>query len=188
MLDVGKASVVVLSVVLLLAGVEKVRTPVNLQATIYMLVPGWKWRIPVRVFGTLELVTAVVLALYPSLMISRLAAVGFGTLFAIAGAYAWRKTIEAPCACFGNVYGGRLGLRQVAAWPVWVALSLMASTVSSPIPNWNMLGIAAVLSAGLASVGGWKPTIDSWRQTGALESGIGPKQSILFVQQVQEPN
>lgn len=102
------------------AGLEKIRAPFSLAATIRALgVPPHFAAIAALIVPIAELVTVIfVVTGAPAYLPATLFAV-LGTAFAAAGLRAMGSRTEIPCACFG-ISERRLGWPQAAALPLWL--------------------------------------------------------------------
>jgi hypothetical protein len=112
--------VVIACAVLVWAGLEKIRAPSSLAATVRALGgPPRFATISALIVPIAELVTVIlVVAGAPAYLPAALFAV-LGTAFAAAGLRAIGSRTEIPCACFG-VSERKLGWPQVAVLPLWL--------------------------------------------------------------------
>lgn len=112
--------VVMACAVLAWAGLEKIRAPFSLAATVRALgAPPRFAAIAAFIVPVAELVTVIlVVAGGPAYLPATLFAV-LGAAFAAAGLRAIGSRTEIPCACFG-ISERRLGWPQVAALPLWL--------------------------------------------------------------------
>jgi hypothetical protein len=137
--------VVMACAVLAWAGLEKIRAPFSLAATIRALGgPPRFAAITALIVPVAELVTVIfVVTGAPAYLPAALFAV-LGVAFAAAGLRAIGSRTEIPCACFG-VSERRLGWPQVAALPLW--LLAVWSVVYMPA-----FGLRARLETGAAVI------------------------------------
>lgn len=105
------------------------------------------------VLVTAETVAAVALVVVPSAPMTRALVLALGLSFAGAGLVAHRRGTTIACACFGGREGHPLGLRQVAALPVW-ALAAFLPAASPLSGDDGLLALTAVTVAiGVALAG-----------------------------------
>ena len=99
------------------------------------------------VLPTLEVATGILIQVYPTELISRLAVLSLGMLFATAGVIALQRNLHIDCACLGAPGGSRLGWRQIAALPLWAsAIALMSLPMALPRLPERALDAAVVTS------------------------------------------
>lgn len=95
-----------------------------------------------------ELLTGTSLALLPAEVWPRLLCALMALTFAAAGLYALATRRVVACNCFGTGGGERLGWRQVALLPVWLAVCLLAQVGE---PSWpvtsGLIGLVTLLLA-----------------------------------------
>jgi hypothetical protein len=113
--------VVAISAVLLVAALEKARTPVPTVATLRGLGVPHALALPVtRVLTLAEFGTAIAVLFAPASTLTHAAIVALAVAFALAGVVALRSDKPLRCSCFG-AGGGYLGWRQIIALAPWLA-------------------------------------------------------------------
>jgi hypothetical protein len=137
--------VVMACAVLAWAGLEKIRAPFSLAATIRALGgPPRFAAIAALIVPIAELVTVIfVVTGAPAYLPAALFAI-LGTAFAAAGLRAMGSRTDIPCACFG-ISERRLGWPQVAALPLWLLAAW--SVIDMPA-----FGLLARLETGAAAI------------------------------------
>lgn len=133
---------------LVVAATGKLARPRAFTATLQALdVP---WTGPVRAAVVVaELGAAAALVTAPGAPTTQVAVVGLGAAFALVGVVAWARGEQVECACFGGGSGSPLGLRQVAALPLWLAVALVPAALGTLVDGraGALLLTAAVLGA-----------------------------------------
>src|SRR2546429_6472755 len=117
------ASVVALGIsgVLLVAALEKARTPAATAATLRSLGVPRALALPAtRLLTLTELGTAIAVLFAPASTLTHAAIVALAAAFAVAGIMALRSDEPLRCSCFG-VSGGYLGWQQIVALVAWLA-------------------------------------------------------------------
>jgi hypothetical protein len=146
--------VVVACAVLAWAGLEKIRNPASLTATVRAL--GAPARLAVTaavVIPAAELVAVVsITAGVPSEIPAALVA-ALGTAFAVAGVLALRTRTAISCACFGASERS-LGWAQVAALPLWLGAAWSVTQMPAYSPR-ARLESCLVTIASLAAIRAW---------------------------------
>lgn len=134
---------------LLVAAAAKVAAPGRVAATIAVvgLRPAASLA---RALVAVELAAATALAVHPAGLLTSILVGGLGTAFALTGLTAHRRGITVTCACFGGRSGHPLGLRQVMAWPLWIAVAVLAP--SSSLTGADGLLALALLGTAVAVV------------------------------------
>jgi hypothetical protein len=148
---VAAAVQVVAAGLLVAAAAAKAAAPKQVIATISALGLPAAPALRVALVAT-ELVAAVALATAPAAPATITLVLGLGVVFAGVGAWAWQRGEEVACACFGGRVAKTLGLRQVAALPVWATAALLPAAGGSELAGADgLLALTAVtVAAGLA--------------------------------------
>jgi hypothetical protein len=116
------AAAVLLSGLLLPAGIAKLVSPSALAAALGELVgPAGGRRGAVRAVAAVELCAATLLALAPAAPATRVSVALLGAGFALAGLAGRLRSSTRPCGCFGALTTRALGLWNAALGAVFVA-------------------------------------------------------------------
>lgn len=142
------ASQVVLATAFTVAALSKVLGLPDLRRTLEHLGIREALSRPTAVgLVVIELVIGVALVAAPLELWPRVVVTALAATFAGAGITALLTKRQISCSCFGTMRPGRLGWRQIALLPCWLALVVVASL--NP-PDWSrgegLLGLAAVSS------------------------------------------
>ncbi len=159
---VGAAVQCAVAATLVVAGAAKVAVPREIVATLTALrlpaVPILRVALPL-----VELAVAVAVAVAPTSPLTTLAVAALGVGFAAVGLSVHLRGDAVACACFGGRHGRRLGLRQVAVLPVWIAAAALPWALGSPLTGADGLFALVVVVVGV-SVGVAVPLIRLGRQ------------------------
>ena len=118
-----------------------------------------------RAVPVLEVTTAALLLTGVARPVAAALTATLGLGFGAAGLAAMRSRAPIPCACFGPLDSGMLGLRQVAFVPAWLivaagALALPSISGLAGVVAFVAIGQAAGLSAAwylmMPQVRGWR--------------------------------
>ncbi|MGW1996764.1 MauE/DoxX family redox-associated membrane protein [Embleya sp. NPDC001921] len=123
---IASAAVVrfVAALVLLYAAAQKLVAPRLFRPTLHALrVPG-AGAVTILV-PLVEIAAAVGLVSFPHAMPTPVLVTGLGVSFAAVAAVAMRRGERIRCACYGEAGDAVLGVRQIAALPVWVGVALV---------------------------------------------------------------
>lgn len=169
----GGAAQLVLATVFVHAATAKLRSPADLRRTLERLGvwPALAGGLAASVIAA-ELAAGLGLLAVPSSPWPRVLVVLLGFGFAAAGLAALASRQQIACACFGGSRPGRLGWRQVAWLPVWLALAAMAQWRP---PGWSLeqglLGVS-LLALGLLA---WQlpAELRIWRQLRGDRLAVG---------------
>ncbi len=112
----GAAVQLAAATVLVAAAAGKAAAPRGMRATLGALHLDLPVVLPVLVAS--ELAIALALAAAPTAPVTMASVAGLGLVFALVGLSVHRRGEVVACACFGPT-PHRLGLRQVAALPLW---------------------------------------------------------------------
>ncbi len=122
-----------MSVILLWAGLEKVRSLATFQHTIRALgLGGANGTALAYGLPLLEIALAGFLFLAPAVILVPIGVAGIGLLFGTAGLLAVRRGQRIVCSCFGATGATTLGIRQIVAVPLWMTAALI---ISLPVPH-----------------------------------------------------
>lgn len=139
--------------VLLFAGAWKLAAPEEMRSTLRALrFPSAS--IATFVLGLLELGSAAALVVFPDIGPAVLAVIALGFGFAAAGVFTIVRRIGVKCACFGPILAGQLGIRQILALPVWLAVAVLVTVDPSPFARDERarLFLAVILLLGVVAV------------------------------------
>lgn len=145
----GSASQILLAGAFMLGSLSKVLAVRNFQTTLISLGLGETLAKPAAAgVIVLEFIIGLSLVLVPSRPWPRIVVAVLAIGFAVAGVAALRTKRRISCNCFGSVWRGVLGWRQLALLPVWLILVVLAQLRP---PTWRsdhvFLGLAVLLSA-----------------------------------------
>lgn len=148
----GGGCAVVVAGVLLWAGLEKARAHRAFLSTLTALghAPGWLRRSGAVAVPAAEVSTAVGLLLWPVSWLPRLGVVLLATAFAVAGGLGLHAPQPVRCSCLGFTGDGRLGRRQLAAFPVWIGAVL---AIAAAPPAWSAGTGTAMLAGTVLTLG-----------------------------------
>jgi hypothetical protein len=133
---IGGIGAMLMSGLLLWAGLEKARSLGATAATFRALGLGWHFPwFAAAITAMAEIGTALCLVLWPNALAVQAAVAVLAVAFAFAGALAlWQRRII-RCSCFGSGSGGYLGKVQIAALPLWfVGAATLHLGLTAPPP------------------------------------------------------
>jgi hypothetical protein len=173
-----------LTSVLIWAGLEKLRSPGSLLATLDALgLGGAPGRILAVGVPAAEVVTAVGLLLLPGAIWPRVGVAVLAVMFAVAGGLALRRDEPVSCACFGATGGASLGWRQILLLPVWLIATVALHRNHpdwAPVTGLEYLAGLTVLGVTLRSVlvvRAWRAAVGNRR---AIEEAIVIRTPIML--------
>jgi hypothetical protein len=143
-----------MSAVLLVAALEKARTPALTAATLRSLGVPHALALPLTcLLVVAELGIAIAVLFAPASMLTQAAIVALAVAFALAGVAALRSDEPLHCRCFG-ASDGYLGWRQIVALVPWLAgvAVLRLATPSADGPLLFALTALLILAARLISL------------------------------------
>lgn len=144
---VGAAVQAAVAVTLVVAGAAKLAVPREIVATLTALrspaVPVVRVVLPLGEIGL-----AVAVATAPTSPATAAAVCALGAAFALVGLSVHLRGDAVACACFGGRQGRRLGLRQVAVLPAWIAAAVLPWVLGSPVSGADGLLALVVVVVG----------------------------------------
>lgn len=141
------------SALLLVAALEKARTPASTVATLRGLGVPHALALPAtRLLTLAELGTAVAVLFAPSSTLTHVGIVALAAAFATAGVVALRSDQPIRCSCYG-AGGGYLGRRQVLALVPWLAAVAVLRVATPSLDGAVLLAAVALLVLAARTVG-----------------------------------